>query len=308
MNRQKLVSLSVGGVAVVACLALAAGPLAARPSVAAPRQPQADLSRFAEAGRAESPLSANKEAALVVRAGHVRAALGFPTGSRHNARHVRSGLEKAQYDEVADFASDGTMTSITQFDSKGRLRAAIRFDNPRGGRSVGREEATRTAQRAARSLDLTLGNAVTCDADEATGGWTVRWPRQQGGVPVRGDEANVLVWPDGQIQSVALVEHDLAAVPAETMGQDQAKQLVSDNADAWFAGNDVQYSIRSIDLEWVEPNGAFDPSLVTADDVPLRLAWVAEIKPLGPAANYVGLICVFVDAGDGRIIGGDFVE
>jgi hypothetical protein len=45
-----------------------------------------------------------------------------------------------------------------------------------------------------------------------------------------------------------------------------------------------------------------------AGDEPYRLAWVANVQPSGSIADVVRLITLYVDAGDGTVIGGDVVE
>ena len=84
--------------------------------------------------------------------------------------------------------------------------------------------------------------------------------------------------------------------------------MASATVDQWFAGRNSGHTIQGMDLEWVEPNGAFDPARITDSAQPYRLAWVANVKPTGAAANYVWLMTLYVDAGDGSIIGGDVVE
>ena len=63
-----------------------------------------------------------------------------------------------------------------------------------------------------------------------------------------------------------------------------------------------------MDLEWVGPNAAFDPAAVGEAAAPYRLAWVANVKPTGAASDVLRLVTLYVDAGDGSIIGGDVVE
>jgi hypothetical protein len=120
----------------------------------------------------------------------------------------------------------------------------------------------------------------------------------QDGFAVRGDETRVHVWQDGRIESVARVEHKLAAAPSRSLGQ----------VDAWSSGEDTSYAVQGMDVEWVGPNAMFEPSKVGAAPGPYRLAWVANIKPSGPASEYVRLITLYVDAGNGAVIGGDIVE
>jgi hypothetical protein len=239
--------------------------------------------------REEMVLDAGASSTLLAQAGETGNALGFPVGVKRIGKHVRDGFEQTEYDEVTELDSKGRVSSITQFDKSGRLRSAIRLDSPpRNVLKVNSAGAIRAAQRSAQTAGLTLGTPSATDVDQATGGWTVHWDRVAGGIRVRGDETRVQVWPDGRIQSVARVEHDLAPEPGQRINSG--------------------YAIQGVALEWVEPNGAFDPMLAAATSVPYRLAWVTEVKPLGDAASAMWLMTLFVDAGDGNIIGGDFVE
>jgi hypothetical protein len=87
-----------------------------------------------------------------------------------------------------------------------------------------------------------------------------------------------------------------------------ARRAASRNLDRWFANRGSSYEIQSETLEWVEPNAAFDPARIADAPAPYRMAWVSDVKPSGNAAGYIWLMSVFVDAGNGNIIGGDFVE
>jgi hypothetical protein len=299
------IKTAVGTCALAVCLLVTAGQLAA-----APRQaPSSDPDPIGKLAREETVLDAGTSSTLLAQAGETGNALGFPVGVKRIGKHVRDGFEQAEYDEVTELDSKGRISSITQFDKSGRLRTAIRLDSPpRGVLKVSGAGAIRLAQRSAQTAGLTLGTPSATDADQATGGWTVHWDRVAAGIRVRGDETRVQVWPDGRIQSVARVEHDLGPAPGQRINAESAKHAASDNLDRWFSGSHSGYAIQGVALEWVEPNGAFDPSLTANTSVPYRLAWVTEVKPSGDAANSMWLMTLFVDAGDGNIIGGDFVE
>ena len=299
------VKTAVGTCALAVSLLVTAGQLAAAPTQA----PSSDPDPMGKLAREEMVLDAGASSTLLAQAGETGNALGFPVGVKRIGKHVRDGFEQTEYDEVTELDSKGRVSSITQFDKSGRLRSAIRLDSPpRNVLKVNSAGAIRAAQRSAQTAGLTLGTPSATDVDQATGGWTVHWDRVAGGIRVRGDETRVQVWPDGRIQSVARVEHDLAPEPGQRIDADNAKHAASDNLDRWFAGRNSGYAIQGVALEWVEPIGAFDPMLAAATSVPYRLAWVTEVKPLGDAASAMWLMTLFVDAGDGNIIGGDFVE
>jgi hypothetical protein len=287
-----------------ACLLFAGGALTA---AATPAQAP-ELTQLPVLDRTETQLSAEAGAAIVDRAKHVRDELGFPAGKSRTARHVRDGFQNAEYDEVDEIDSDGRVAAIAQFDAGGRLRAAVRFDAPKkGGRKLTRDDAIAGARRSAAAAGLTVDDAAGADVNEATGGWSVRWQRVVDGVRVRGDEIRVELWPNGQVWSVARVEHALASRPGRTVASEQARQVATANLDLWFAGRSSSYALQSLDLEWVEPNDAIGSSLVEPAS-PYRLAWVVQAQTSGDVSDYLYLISVFVDAGDGTIIGGDFVE
>jgi hypothetical protein len=278
--------------------------------IAAP-QPSGGFAQTAvdEPTRFETALDANSEAVVLARASKTRDALGFPVGAKHTSKHVRDGFEHAEYDEVSEVDTAGRVTSVTQFDAQGQLRAAVRLDSgPRAGLNVTREAAIQSAQRSAVAAGLAVDTPSAVDVDEANGGWTISWARKQDGVRVLGDETRVHLWSDGRIQSLARVTHDLASPPDRRISSDQARQVASATVDQWFAGRNSDHTIQSMDLEWVGPNGAFDPARITDSPQPYRLAWVANVKPTGAAASYVWLMTLYVDAGDGSIIGGDVVE
>jgi hypothetical protein len=186
---------------------------------------------------------------------------------------------------------------------------AVRFDSPPSGLgSVSSDAATKAAQRAVAGAGLSVVGPALTEANQTLGGWDVHWARAQGRYAVRGDETRVHVWQDGRIQSVAQVEHALAAAPQRLLAQSDARGSVTRQCNAWFAGTGSSYALKSMDLEWVGPNAAFDADKLTAAAAPYRLAWVANVNPSGPAADSVQLITLFVDAGSGAVIGGDVVE
>ena len=204
------VKLAAGMGVVAMCLVISAGHIAAARSSS-----DASGAVIGSPARVEAALDADATAALLAREGKTRSALGFPIGVSRVGHHVQDGFESAQYDEVTELDSAGRVESVTQFDSKGRLRSAVRLDvGPATGARVAQDVAVKSAQSSALAAGLAIGIPTSTDADQATRGWTVHWARTQGGVRVRGDETRVQVWPDGSIESVARVEHDLAIAGA----------------------------------------------------------------------------------------------
>ena len=298
------------GAAVVLGLAVSAGQsIAATPPAGGADAPQVPAARVGQPVTTETVLYADSSPDVFARAGSVRDALGFPAGVKKTGRHVHDGLQRSEYNEVGEVDGAGRSVSTIQMDGNGRVRAAIRFD-PDGGASprTTSDEAARSAERGLAAAGIRPGGRAITETNPGSGGWDVRWPRMASGYAVRGDEIRVHVRHDSRIGSVAWVEHELAAAPARRLSQNEAHRAVSRQMDAWFAGRGSGYEVQGMNLQWVEANAAFDPTKTDVASGPYRLAWVANVKPSGTAAEYVRLITLYVDAGDGTVIGGDVVE
>jgi hypothetical protein len=243
------------------------------------------------------------------RAVRARDALGFPVGTKRTGKHVRDSYRPTDYDEVEEVDGAGRTLALTQFDPAGRLISAVRFDQPAASApKVDRNAATSAAIRGVSASGVAAAGRYEADANPVLGGWDVHWDRSQDGFKVRGDETRVHVRSDGRIQSVAHVEHQLAAAPGQRLGIDDARKVVDGQFDRWFAGRGSGHEVQQMNLEWVAPNAAFDAARLSAPAAPYRLAWVANVKPSGVAADYVSLVTLYVDAGDGTVLGGDVVE
>jgi hypothetical protein len=291
-----------GGAIAAALVATSGFVAAARPAVAPAVETGTEPIRY------EAPLGAKAEAIVLAKAEEVRDSLDFPPGKGRGAKHVRDGFSRAEYDEVTDTDTAGGVLSITQFDERG-LRLAVRLDKPGQSRApVSRDGAVKAADQAARRLGMTIDSVATVDSDSTGAGWVVRWSRVVGGAPVRGDEIRVVVRPDGKIASLARAEHQLAPAPAERIGSSRALSIAQATLDGWSAQGESDFEIKGAALQWVEPNGIFDPALAGAVAGPYRQAWVVTVQPGGVAASRVRLIALYFDAADGTLIGGDTVE
>jgi hypothetical protein len=258
--------------------------------------------------RVEIALSGDAEARLLARHGQIRDALGFPTGKHRGAWHVRDGFNHAEFDEVTEVAAGGEVLSVTQFDARG-LRLAVRLDKPAASRlSLKQDRAVKAAEQAVRRAGLPLGPVAVAETDTVGGGLVVRWARTEDGVPVRGDEVRVGVRPDGRIASVSRVDHDLAAPARRSIGSARAIEIGRTILAEWSGQSESEYEIQGATLEWVEPNGIFDPERIGSTAGPYRQAWVVVAKPTGVATEHLNLLALFIDAVDGSLIGGDTVQ
>jgi hypothetical protein len=310
MNKLPALKVAATTAIVAVALAVSGGQLMAAaiatpapqpgPLVAAPAGPGVTL---------ETVLLANDRPELFARSGSVRDALGFTKGVTRNGRHVHDGLQNSDYDEVAEIDAAGHATSLAQFDAAGNLVTAVRFDGaPKGAVKLTADAATKTAQRTVAAAGMSPSGVARTEANDVAGGWDIHWDRTQSGFKVRGDETSVHLWQDGRLQSVAHVEHSLAAAPAAPLGRAEALAVVTRQCDAWFSANGSGYSVQATELQWVGPNAAFDAQKLGAAVEPYRLAWVVNVKPSGVAAESARLVTLFVDAGNGSVIGGDVVE
>jgi hypothetical protein len=254
-------------------------------------------------------LSAASAQGLLARAANVRDALGFPSGTGRSAVHVTDHALGGDYDAVEETGRDGIMLAEFRFSTSGRLQHAVRLDSTGAtDRRLSRARASSIARIGLAALGLAPAGAEVAEADAIQGGWQVHWSRGQRGVAVRGDETRVQVRADGSIGAVAWVEHDLAVEPVRRLTGTAASAVVRSAAAGWFAETESGFRLGTPALEWVEPNGLFDGAVAMSGAGPYRLAWVVDVRPTGPAAMSLTLISVFVDAGDGSVIGGDVVQ
>ena len=296
------------GAGVVCALALSAGPIAANSiaSAVASSEPAAQAILPATS-RIETPLSADDRPGVVARARAARAALEMPDGARSQAAHVKDLGRHAEYDEVTEQDAAGQPVALTQQDGSGRLLMAVRFDLPGKRANISRADGLRRASSAAVAAGLATDEAQAAQTESADG-WDVTWSRTKDGVPVRGDELRIHVREDGKIGSVGRVNHDLAAAPATKMSRAQARSVAAGQARRWSTQSGSEFSVDAAELAWVGPNAAFDAAKIGAAEEPYRLAWTVNLVPQGEAATNVRLVVLFVDAGDGSVIGGDVIE
>jgi hypothetical protein len=296
---------ALGAGLLLALLAIAGGSLPANVKPSKPANPPLPT----QPGVVIQLLDARSSPSVFAHASSARDALGFPVGAGRAARHVKDTFQHAEYDEVDELDAGGNPISLTQFETSGRLRVAVRLDrSSRPATRITSDSASQVAQQGAVSAGLPIGGPRHIDTDVATDGWTVRWDRTQDGIAVRGDETRVQVRPDGSIQSLARIEHQLAAGPAQRIDIGKARQIVDRQAEKWFTTAGSGYSVDKMDVEWVAPNDNFQSGQSADPQQTYRLAWVANAKPSGPAAEHTWLVTVYIDAGDGSLLGGDVVE
>lgn len=260
----------------------------------------------ATADSTERPVAQAQLDQLLTEASAARDSLQFPVGESRTTKHVQDSTTQENYDEVDELDSQGHVISLTMF-SNGQLRAAMRFDAaPHPALPIGQVAATETAEKAASGLGLVAVPPTLTYPDVSSGGWVAQWDRTENGVAVRGDGTVVRVWADGRIAGVSHSFHVLAAPPSVIIDAGSATQEVNASLDQIVGSQRADLTVQAPVLEWVRPNGAFDSTRPIAEDPVCRLAWVVDVSG-GPSDSFT-LLTVFVDAGDGTILGGDVVE
>ncbi len=292
------VALAVAGVAF-----LAGGPAGPAPGAAGDRY------RAGERAVVHRDLTRDEAATVQARGlGHARA-LGLPTGPKARAARVVDRFAGHALDEVVVRDEAGRRVAIVRMRTDGRLAAAVRLGwRARDGAPIGPERAAARAADVARSAGLAVGGRPVVDRD-VDGGWRATWSRTVDGIAALGDGASVTLFADGTLHAVAERLRTLAPEPTTRLDRETAERLARERlATLLGAGAATQTSLVGLDLAWVAPNDTFDAAAPDAPDPVLRLAWVARARTSGPLAERLRAIELYLDAGDGTLLGGDILR
>lgn len=292
------VALAVAGVTF-----LAGGPAGPDPGVAGDRY------RAGERVVERRALSADDIAAVRAR-GLARArALGLPTGSRARATRIVDRFAGHALDEVVVRDEAGGRLAIVRMQPDGRLLSAVRLGwRARVGAAIDAGRAADRAADAAGSAGLAVGGrpAMARDVD---GGWRATWARTANGHLVLGDGASVTLFADGTLHAVAERRRALAPEPAAVLGREMAERLARERLATLLGEADAERAtIVGLDLAWVAPNDTFDAPAPDAPDPVLRLAWVARARTHGALVERLRALELYLDAGDGALLGGDLLR
>jgi hypothetical protein len=257
-----------------------------------------------------SPLGGTLAKTLHERAAAHRAAIGAGLPASVTVEHVQDRFTGLTYDQVVDRDGAGRALALQRFDSAGRLLAAVRFGghNPKQTSLPDAAAARATALRHARDLGLTTAGSPLIRrgaADE----WVVEWPRVVDGIPVPGDGLVIRTWADGSLHSAVRHDRPLAGRPGRLLAAGEARRLARGRLSAWLdARHAGEWRIAGASLAWVAPNDTFEAAAPDAPGAVLRLAWVVRVSTSGDLAGTLGGLELYVDAGDGRLLGGDVVR
>jgi hypothetical protein len=240
------------------------------------------------------------------RAADLSRAIGL-AGDARTVERLDDKFDHRIYDEVVARDRTGREVSIARFGTDGRVVMAVALGwHGSSALSVGRDTAAGRATRIARAAGVTVHGAPIVRT--LSSGWSVHWPRVAGGVPVLGDGARILLWPDGSFHGLTVSERPLAAAPGRRVGAGQARQVAERTAAGRYGASAGELSVESTELAWVAPNDAWNAAVPDAPAKTLRLAWVVTLRADGALADRLRGLQVWLDAGDGRVIGGDVLE
>jgi hypothetical protein len=235
-------------------------------------------------------------------------ALGIPAAS-HRAARLDDTFDHRTYDEVTSLDARGRELAISRFDLDGRVAMAVALNwQPSRGRALDAAGAARSAAAVAGAAGLQVAGPPDVRASAGAGGWAIRWTRSIGGVDVRGDGIRILLWPDGSFHGLSRTERPLDAGPTRTLTPAEARQRAATLAAELLGGAVDQTRVVSVEQAWVAPNDTFGPAGPDAPDEVLRLAWTVRLVTQGDLAERLRQVELWIDAGDGRLIGGDLVQ
>jgi hypothetical protein len=247
--------------------------------------------------------------AIAVRADSQLRGLGLQKGVRRSIERIEDKFEAATYDEVTDFDANDQPVSMLQYRPDGVLRTAIALGWREGkGRPLPDAAA---AGRRGRALGRIAGGPQTDPVVEPLvdgTGWGVSWPRSVDGVPVPGDGLRMDLWNDGSLHRLVRSERPLAPRPATMIDEAAARSIADGLLQSWYGPQRADLTIEAAPLAWVAPNDAFAPERPDAPASTLRLARVVAVSAGGSLGDRLERLEIYVDAGDGSLLGGDVLE
>lgn len=265
---------------------------------------------FVAGGRSTRALSVAADAAAQARArgAAVGAALGLP-GVPARVERLADLFDHRSYDEITFVDGHGQDVAMSRLDLDGSVAMAVTLGwRPTGGRVIDGPAASNRAVGLARSAGLAANGAPDVRRSAGAGGWSVSWQRSVHGVPVRGDGVRITLWADGSFHGLTRTERPLAVAPERTIDGSAARTAADAVVTSRIGGSPAGLAVVTTDLAWVAPNDTLGGGRLDAPAGTLRLAWVVRYGASGDLADRLRSVEAWIDAGDGRLLGGDLVE
>jgi hypothetical protein len=255
-------------------------------------------------------LSDARAASAADRAVRHERVLGLSATVRRTVDRIVDRRGHRTFDEVTGLDDGGRPVEVFRYALDGRLIAASRLGwRPGSGPALAASiDAIRAADRLARSLGVVPEGRAVADGRGANG-WNVRWLRVVNGIPVPGDGLRVQLWSDGSFHGLAVSEHSLAATPPAPIAAAAAEASVAALLERWIPTRD-RAGARIVEnaLAWVAPNDTFSAVRPDAPAEVRRLGWVVTVRSTGALAGSLRGLEVWIDAGDGSLLGGDVLR
>ena len=240
------------------------------------------------------------------RAAGLSRALGLPAGNG-NVERLDDRFEHRVYDEVVSRDRTGRAVAIARFGTDGRLVMAVALGwHGSSARPIARDAVARGAAALVRAAGVGVSGPAA--VRPLSSGWSVQWSRTAAGAPVLGDGVRVMLWPDGSFHGLAVSERRLAAAPGHRIAASTAERFAVRTAAHRYGASAKDLSVESTSLAWVAPNDAWSAAAPDAPGDTLRLAWVVRLRADGDLAERLRGLQVWLDAGDGSVVGGDVME
>lgn len=228
------------------------------------------------------------------------------TGRPGPLQRYFEAVEQRVFDHLDLLGPDDEPVGSFRFDAAtGRLAGYVRtewradFALPR----VDEQAAAAAAERFAHLSGVALPAVAPSVAwDGGWQAWEVRWPRLADGIPVEGDGVKVAVLRGGQLKAISIRERPLRPAPLAHIGPAEARAVAERFAAGRIRAEDLR--VEEVRQAWLAGNDFVAPAGPDVESAELRLAYVVRFSHSIAGRAERHLVELFVDAGDGRIIGG----
>jgi hypothetical protein len=301
----------VAGVVALAVIALVAQSIVTRQQARAQDPPGwapggSPGYQFGDPLRQPLPVPSAAVDTVTSRAAAVGAALGL-RGSPGPVAHGRDAWNDRIVDEVSLVAADGSDTATITLDESGLPLVVVRFDRPRdseAAKGTGASAPTAALRHLAALRLATPPGRPRLEWDAGLQSWSVAWDRTIDGFAVPGDGLFVNVTSGGEFVGMSRWETPHAAAPANRIAPARAREI----AMGWATQRDLPsfqgFRAERPRLEWRQANDFVEPAKPDAPEPLLRLVYAIRFSYVPRGEETPMLVDLFVDAGDGSIIGG----
>ena len=251
------------------------------------------------------PPPADDHARARARGHEVALALGLP-GVSQRVERLADRFEHRTYDEVTSLDPGGREVAITRLELDGSVAMALTLGwHPAGGRALDGPAATKRAEAVARAAGHVAAGRPDVRRSAGAGGWSIAWQRTVDGLVVRGDGLRIALWADGTFHGLTRTERQLASKPARQIGAGEARKAATAIVAASVGEAAGELRVIALERAWLAPNDSFGGPRLDAPAEILRLAWVVRFEASGALAERLRSIEIWLDAGDGSLLGGD---